>query len=153
MATLSNPHDSRKAQTGERNPNWRGGRVVDPRGYVLLRMPDHPRADVRGYVYEHIIVAEQKYGRAILPTEEVHHRDEDKGNNDPSNLIVAECKSEHQQRYHRKRLDLQPFGDPNPIVECACGCGSTFAKYDTSRRPRRFISGHNGRGKDGRHAR
>jgi len=145
MATLSNSHDSRKDKTGERNPNWRGGRVVDPRGYVLLRMPDHPRADVRGYVYEHVVVAERKLGRAILPTEEVHHRDENKSNNNPDNLIVTHSKSDHLMRYHRKRDDLQPPGAENPIIECACGCGTTFPKYDTSRRPRRFVSGHNGR--------
>ena len=39
-------------QTRENNPNWRGGRIVDPRGYVLVRVGvGHPLADVRGYAY------------------------------------------------------------------------------------------------------
>lgn len=32
----------------------------------------------------------------------------------------------------------------NPLINCACGCGNTFEKYDSSGRPRKFISGHNG---------
>ena len=33
--------------------------------------------------------------------------------------------------------------DLTEIIECACGCGITFLKYDSTGRPRRFISGHN----------
>ena len=39
----------------------------------------------------------------------------------------------------------------NPSIPCECGCGVVFPKYDSSRRPRRFVSGHNARryyGKD-----
>jgi len=130
----------------ERNPNWKGGRTVDPRGYVLIKLPDHPRADCRGYVYEHILVAELKLGRPILPSEEVHHDDEDKGNNHPDNLIVAPSRKAHR-RFHRRLNDrgLREPGEPNPTVACSCGCGTTFARYDRDGRPRRFVSGHNGR--------
>jgi hypothetical protein len=30
-----------------------------------------------------------------------------------------------------------------PIVACGCGCGVTFEQYDHSRRPRRYVAGHN----------
>lgn len=137
----------RSGQSGPRNPNWKGGRTVDPRGYVLIKRPDHPRADVRGYVYEHILVAEQMLGRPILSTEEVHHRDGNKSNNDPSNLLVTANRADHFQ-YHRKRTDLRNPGEENPIISCACGCGATFPKYDGWGRPRKYVSGHN-RGKAG----
>lgn len=46
----------RGARPGSDNPNWKGGRTVTEHGYVLLKRPDHPDADVRGYVYEHRLV-------------------------------------------------------------------------------------------------
>ena len=33
------------------------------------------------------------------------------------------------------------------LAECACGCGGTFPKYDAKGRERKYISGHNQRGK------
>jgi hypothetical protein len=46
--------------------------------------------------------------------------------------------------HHRNRADLQIPDEPNPEAECACGCGGRFLKYDSTRRPRKFISDHNG---------
>lgn len=55
-------------QTGANNPYWKGGRTVASTGYVLIRVGvDHHLADVRGYAYEHRLVAEQKLGRRLLP--------------------------------------------------------------------------------------
>lgn len=133
----------RARRYGADNPNWRGGRVTDPRGYILIRQPEHPRADVRGYVYEHILIAEATLGRPLLPHEEVHHDDERKSNNNPRNLIVASSAFAHHVM-HRKRDDgRQKPGEANPWVSCGCGCGTLFTKFDASGRPRAFISGHN----------
>lgn len=33
-----------------------------------------------------------------------------------------------------------------PLVNCACGCGMVIDPIDAKNRPRRFVSGHNGRG-------
>lgn len=33
------------------------------------------------------------------------------------------------------------------LIECACGCGQLISPTDNRRRPRRFIRGHNWRGK------
>lgn len=34
--------------------------------------------------------------------------------------------------------------DPNETVLCACGCGTSIKRFDSSHRERKFISGHNG---------
>ena len=44
------------------NGNWKGGRVAGKKGYVRVWMPEHPRADSIGYVYEHILVLERSLG-------------------------------------------------------------------------------------------
>lgn len=130
-------------QVGQRNPNWRGGRIVASNGYVIVRVGTaHHLSDVRGYAYEHRIVAESIIGRQLLPGEIVHHVDGDKQNNTPSNLRVVNGNAEHFL-HHRKRSDLQMPKEHNITIACECGCGAKLAKFDCCGRPRRFISGHN----------
>lgn len=127
----------------EKNGSWKGGRTVASNGYVLVKVGfDHPLADVRGYAYEHRLVAETKIGRPLLPGEQVHHLDGNKQNNSPQNLEVVMGGAEHHFA-HRKRTDTQHPRELNTQIRCACGCGELIAKYDKLGRPRRFISGHN----------
>lgn len=128
---------------GEENPNWKGGRLIASNGYVLVRLPGHPLADVRGYVYEHRVVAERMIGRPLLPAEQVHHKDENKQNNDPSNLEVVQDGRHHRALHRRSVRQLQGPDEPNREVTCACGCGTAFPKYDETGRPRSYIPGHN----------
>lgn len=67
--------------------------------YLCEFDPDNPRATKEGYVYTHILVAEEKLGRLLGPEEVVHHVDEDKYNNDPNNLIVFKTKADHSAFY------------------------------------------------------
>lgn len=80
---------------GERNRRWNEGRTINGRGYALVFMPSHPRADSKGYVYEHILVLEKIMGRPILPTEAGHHLDGNKLNNSPGNLVLFGTRSMH----------------------------------------------------------
>lgn len=126
----------------EDNPNWKGGRSIASNGYILLRVGvSHPLADVRGYAYEHRVVAEKKLGRRLEKGEEVHHRDGNKQNNDPENIDVLR-RAEHA-KIHRKRFDLRDPGEANDLISCGCGCGIHFPKYDKDGRPRRFLPSHN----------
>lgn len=131
-------------QTGANNPNWKGGRVVEPRGYVLVRVgKDHPLADVRGYAYEHRLKA---YEAGQLDPDgqpvHVHHRDETTGNNGGNNLEVL-TPAQHAARHRTSGRALRDPGEPNPVVSCACGCGAMFARYDGEGRPRRYQPSHN----------
>jgi hypothetical protein len=129
-------------QQRDRNPNWKGGRSVTPDGYALVRVGhDHHLADVRGYAYEHRVVAEATLGRRLLPHEHVHHIDGDRANNAPTNLEVVD-RATHALR-HRSRMDLRGPGEANLTAECECGCGGSFPRFDDEGRPRRFLTGHN----------
>ncbi len=113
-------------------------------GYVLIRVgTEHPAADVRGYAYEHRLVAAEALGRTLLPTEQVHHRNGNKQDNSPENLQVVASIAEHRAAEGRRRPDTRAKGDPNPDVACECGCGAVFPRFDSYGRPRRFFTaGH-----------
>lgn len=57
--------------------------------------PGHQRANNKGCVYTHILMAEKKLGRSLLSEECVHHIDENKRNNDLDNLMVFKTKADH----------------------------------------------------------
>ena len=141
---------SHGAQAREKNPNWNGGRVIDPRGYVLIHVGiGHHLADVRGYAYEHRLEAEKNLGRRLRKGEQVHHK-KSRADNGPNDIEVKASHWHHAVE-HRKRTDLRLPGQRNPVVKCACGCGEQFRKFDDENRPRKFISGHN-KGSRGRWA-
>ncbi len=131
-------------QRGAANGNWKGGRSVASNGYVLIRVgTDHHLADVRGYAYEHRLVAEQKLGRRLLPGEIVHHVNEIKTDNRPENIEVKPTIAHHSVEHRVANSNLRLPGEPNPTIACACGCGTRFQRFDTANRPRRFVTGHN----------
>lgn len=75
-------------------PNGAGYRTA--RGYVVL--------DVDGRKnYEHIVIAERALGHALPPGAEVHHIDEDKTNNAPTNLVVCPSAAYHKLLHQRQR--------------------------------------------------
>lgn len=134
----------RKGNFGAKNGFWRGGRSVASNGYVLIRVgTGHHLADVRGYAYEHRIVAEEKIGRRLLPGEQVHHIDGNRQNNHPCNLQVMANSACHHVEHRTAGKPLRMPDEPNPIVPCACGCGAELARYDGVGRRREYISGHN----------
>jgi len=82
-------------QSGKNNSNWRGGRRIDKDGYVLIHSPSHPHCDRHGYMREHRLVMEEHLGRYLLPSEVVHHRDDDHQKNAIENLKLYGSNGEH----------------------------------------------------------
>lgn len=96
----------KRDQTGEKNPHWRGGR-----SYTKSKNAIYPIIRVNGrYVKEHRYVVEQHLRRKLLRTEEVHHKDENKFNNDISNLVIL-SKSEHAKLHNADRYYKQRKSD------------------------------------------
>lgn len=63
--------------------------------YERMVVKGHPRADKDGLVYTHVIVAENMLGRYLCDDETVHHRDMNKHNNNPENLMVFKTNADH----------------------------------------------------------
>lgn len=89
--------------SGEKNPQWKGGRTVDSSGYVLIKIPSHPRAMGNGYVFEHILVCEKALGKPLPHGAVPHHHDGNQGNNAPSNLVVCQDLAYHNLLHQRQR--------------------------------------------------
>jgi superfamily II DNA or RNA helicase len=86
-------------------------RYVDKDGYVRLRGIEHDRASTGG-VYEHVVIAEALLGRALRADEEVHHINQDRADNRPTNLEVL-----HRSDHRRQHDHVVNFGFFSPATD------------------------------------
>lgn len=98
-------HNFRGPKSGDKSPNWKGGRYLSTHGYVIVWTPEGER-------YEHLVVAEKAIGRKLKyispghpDNEVVHHINGDKLNNGNNNLLVC-THAYHTELHHR--LELSP---------------------------------------------
>lgn len=97
------------ARRGKDAPNWKGGRYKNVNGYVLIYKPEHHRANKRGYVFEHILVAEEMVGHLIKKGEEIHHINGKRDENNKENIRIFPTKGTHvalENRLRKKKFQL-----------------------------------------------
>lgn len=82
---------------------YTGGHTVVVSSYRYELCPAHPAANPWGFVPQHRLAAERKIGRYLREGEVVHHDDETKLNNDPSNLEVMTRGAHMALHRHRRK--------------------------------------------------
>lgn len=76
-------------------------------GYLQEYAPGHPRANRKGYVFQHILVWERSSGQKPPDSCVVHHLNGNKSDNRPGNLVALPIGRHHPylvQRALRKRI-------------------------------------------------
>lgn len=94
--------------------------------YRLVYVDDDGRHSSKSYPR---VLMERKLGRSLLPTEDVHHIDGNKDNNDINNLEVVDW-LEHRKHHGKSQIK---FADKLAICDV---CGKQFMW--TSERQRRY---------------
>lgn len=89
--------------------------VLNLNGYRVVYCPGHFRAmrgtGYEGYVYEHVLVAEEFLGRSLTDDEVVHHLDLNRANNRKSNLLVL-LSGQHSKLHYWLSRGCPMVSDP-----------------------------------------
>lgn len=109
-------------QKREGHWNWKGGIQIDDRGYERILRPHHKFANSSGRVRLSRYLMELDLGRYLTEEEVVHHKDKNKKNNSPENLMLFEDNATHL-RYE----NTQDFSDR---ICSECGTDKTLIRKD-----------------------
>lgn len=108
----------RRGLTRHLASRWTGGKILS-HGYARILKPEHPRADSKGYVYEHILIVEAVTGKLLLERHEVHHVNGNKADNRNGDLVVCESLAYHRLLHLRSKA-LRACGHPDWRVCSFC---------------------------------
>ena len=89
-----------ESMKGKRSRAWKGGKIIDKAGYILIYKPEHPFTGGKGYVREHRLIMEKHLGRYLRPIEIVHHINSNLSDNRIQNLILFKNQSEHIKHHY-----------------------------------------------------
>ena len=115
---------------------------IDSKGYPLIYEPTHPKANNRGYVHEHVLIAEKALGKFLPKGCEVHHIDKNKIDVSSGNLVICQDRAYHMLLHQRQRA-FDACGNANfrKCVHCKLysdhetmrDCGNAFAHWECYR--------------------
>ena len=109
-------------RSGERrigNAVYKGGRR-EIRGYIKILLPEHPRADKRGYVSEHLLVWEKANNKPLPNGWVVHHLNGIRNDNRPTNLIgLPDKKHRHILAAKARRVQELEAKEREAQAECS----------------------------------
>lgn len=97
--TAKRPPNHPFNQRGEKNMHWKGGQILDSVGYFQ----SYQEGDRPTYKRIHILIAEGVLGKPLPLGAVVHHVDEDKTNNEKTNLVICENQSYHKLLHARAK--------------------------------------------------
>jgi len=87
--------------------------IYHEKGYLLVFYPTHPHVWSNGYFPVHRLVMENTLNKYLLPTEHVHHINENKLDNNPLNLqLVTNIEHHYLHRPRRKKKPCLTCGNP-----------------------------------------
>lgn len=105
-------------QVGALSPRWKGGRSLNPAGYMLEHRSNG------NHIGEHRAIMERILGRRLGTDEHVHHVNHDRADNRPENLQVMP-KTEHLRLHADKRRGQRKIEGWSIKHECCIECGKT----------------------------
>ena len=76
------------------------GRRITRDDYIEIYSPYHPNKNKNNCVLEHRLIMEQHLGRFLTSKEVVHHKDNNKQNNEIENLELFSSVGQHTQTHH-----------------------------------------------------
>lgn len=101
-------------------------------GYKLIWVGrKHRLGGTDGVTYKHRVLAEKKLGRKLHHDEVIHHKDNNRINNDEENLEIFRSTSDHTA-FHRGVEMIQVNGvlqraNPLPKLSTICECGNSMS--------------------------
>jgi hypothetical protein len=92
------------SRSGNKNPQWKGGKVKDFWNNIRIHSPLHPFCDSQGYVLEHRLIMEKKLGRYLEKKEIVSHINKIKDDNRIENLLFFSNMKDYRKYLKESRL-------------------------------------------------
>lgn len=90
-------HKIQQSKIGNKNPMWKGGFYIDSHGYKHVRINGK-------YISEHRHIMETHINRKLKKHEVVHHKDNNKLNNQITNLEITT--SSQNSKYHHRDVKI-----------------------------------------------
>ena len=104
---------SSQNQLGDKNLQWKGGKIINGNGYVMVKNYTHPIRTNNNYYPEHRLIMEEHIGRILSRKENVHHINGIKTDNRIENLLLI-SNSEHIRNHRKAEVNKGIFRSIRP---------------------------------------